>query len=64
MLLRCKLCRRKTISGPMAWDIHLPNILLELWSDRRRSAGLLLRGLEAARINACRLAANQRQLRT
>jgi hypothetical protein len=34
----------KMIPGPMAWAIHLPNILLELWSDRRRSAGLRLRG--------------------
>jgi hypothetical protein len=37
---------RRTISGPTVWDIHLPNILPELWSDRRPSAGLLPRGLK------------------
>jgi hypothetical protein len=36
----------KTISGWTASATHLPNILLDLWSDRRRSAGLLLRGLK------------------
>jgi hypothetical protein len=47
------------ISGPTASAVLLPSILLELWSDRRASAGLLPRGPKTARINARRLAATR-----
>jgi hypothetical protein len=46
------------ISGPTAWAIHLPSILLELWSDRRFLRWSMLRGAKTARINACRFAAD------
>jgi hypothetical protein len=47
------------ISGPTAWAIRLPSILLAFWFDRRLLRRLLPRGLRAARINACRLAATR-----
>jgi len=50
------------IPGPMAWAIRLPNILLELWSDRRSGAGCccVVESRADKRVPPC---GDQRQLR-
>jgi hypothetical protein len=52
---RISSCFRQTTTLSTVWPVHLQNILLDIWSDRRRKRRLLPRGPKARVDVACRM---------